>query len=109
MIDVGISQKNSCDGTVARRLVAGLQSRQALELPRQIGRCVNQEPALGIAAGGDAGLRLWRNLACLRGDAVRTGTVPLRQTAAGCASENLDANQPKLRSIRPVRSHRARV
>src|SRR5206468_7882750 len=44
-----------------------------------------------------------------RGDAVRTRTVPLRQATAGCAAENMNANQPKLRSMRPVRSHRARV
>jgi len=52
----------------------------------------------GVAADCNVGLRLRRNLARARGDAVRTGTVPLGQTAAGCAAENMDANQPAFRS-----------
>ena len=101
MIDVGICQKNSHDRTVARRVAARLQLRDAFNLPGQIGRCVNQEPALNpfrVAANRDAGLRLQSDFSRARGDTVRTGTVPLRQATAGCAAENLDANQPEFRS-----------
>src|SRR2546430_14761659 len=103
MIDVGVCQKNSCDRAVARSGVcrtAGLQLPRAFDLPRQIGGCVNQEPVLnpfGVAADSDAGLRLRRNFPNARGDTIGTGTVPLRQATAGCASENVDANQPELR------------
>lgn len=99
MIDVGISQKNACDLTVAQLADARLQLRHAFNLPRQIGRCVDQEPALKlfrVAADGDTGLRLGGNFARARSDAVHTGTIPLRQATAGCAPENVDANQPEL-------------
>ena len=33
-------------------------------------------------------------------DAVRAGTIPLRQAAAGCAAENMDANQPGVFGVR---------
>ena len=104
MIDVGIRQKNSGDRSVAQSsscLTVRVQLRRGFDLSSQIGRCVDQEPAqklFGVAADRDAGLRLLRNLACARGGAGRTGTVPLGQTAAGCAAENMDANQPTFRS-----------
>jgi hypothetical protein len=112
MIDVRICQKNSRDRTVPRRVAPGVQLRHPFDLSRQIRRCIDEEPALNgsrVTSDSDAGLRLRGNFPRARGDAVRTGTVPLRQATAGCAAENMNANQPKLRSIRPVRSHRARV
>jgi len=39
-----------------------------------------------VAADGDAGLRLWRNLSSTRSRTIRTGTIPLWQAAAGCAA-----------------------
>src|ERR1043166_1782591 len=98
MIDIGICQKNSCDRSVARSrscLTVRLQLRHAFDLPGHIGRSVDQETALNsfrVAADGDAGLRLRDNFPRARGDAVCTGTVPLRQATAGCAAENVNAN-----------------
>src|SRR6266516_7601729 len=112
MLDVGVGQKNSYYRTVAQRVAPGLQLRHSFNLSRQIRRCVDQEPALTgsrVTSDSDAGLRLRDNFPRARGDAVRTGTVPLRQATAGRAAENMNANQPKLRSMRPVRSHRACV
>jgi len=89
MIDVGICQKNACNWSVAWRITAGLQSRHAFDLPGQIRRRVDQKPAVKtfrVAADGDAGLRLWRNLSGTRSRTIRTGTVPLWQAAAGCAA-----------------------
>ena len=89
MIDVGICQKNACNWSVARRITARLQPRHAFDLPGQIGRRVNQEPAVktfGVATDSDARLRLWRNLSGTRSRTIRTGTVPLWQDAAGCAA-----------------------
>src|SRR6266516_53365 len=104
MIDVGICQKNSCYRSVAwsgNCRTDRLQFRHAFDLPGQIGRCVNQETApkgFGVAADCDTGLRLRGNFSRARGDAVLTSTIPLGQTAAGCAAENMDANQPAFRS-----------
>ena len=101
MIDVGICQKNARDGSVARRAAPRVQLRHTFDLPGQIGRCVDKETApkaFGVAADYDTGLRPRGNFARARRDAVRAGTIPLGQTAAGCAAENMDANQPALRS-----------
>ena len=89
MIDVGICQKNACNWSVAWRITARLQPRHAFDLPGQIRRRVNQEPAVktfGVATDSDARLRLRRNLSGTRSRAVRAGTVPLWQAAAGCAA-----------------------
>ena len=78
-----------------------MQLRHTFDLPRQIRRCVDQKKTsigFGVGADGDAGLRPRRNLSCARGDAVGTGTVPLRQATTGCAAENMDADQPEFRS-----------
>src|SRR5205823_10653771 len=78
-----------------------LQLRHGFDLPGQIGRRVYQETAsrgFRVAADPDAGLRLRDNFPAARGDAVRTGTIPLGQTAAGRAAENVDPNQPEFRS-----------
>ena len=104
MIDVGIRQKNSGNRSVARSgscRIIRLQLRHGFDLPGQIGRRVDQETAsrgFRVAADPDAGLRLRDNFPAARGDAVRTGTIPLGQTAAGRAAENVDPNQPAFRS-----------
>lgn len=103
MIDVGICQKNSCNWSVAGRITARLQPGHVFDLPGQIRRRVNQEPAVktfGVAADGDARLRLGRNLSDTRSRAVRAGTVPLWQAAAGSAAENMNANQPGIFGVR---------
>jgi hypothetical protein len=103
MIDVAICQKNACNWSVAWRITAGLQPRHAFDLPGQIRRRVNQEPAVktfGVAADGNARLRLWRNLAGTRSRAVRASTVPLWQAAAGCAAKDMDADQPGVFGVR---------
>ena len=99
MIDVGICQKETCDWAIAWRISTRLQPRHAFDLPGQIGRRVNQKPAVktfGVAADGDARLRLRCNLSRARSCAVRAGTIPLRQAAAGRAAEDMDPNQPNL-------------
>jgi len=104
MIQIGIGEKNTRDRAVAHRVAPRLQLRTAFYLSRQVRRSVDQEPASIIAANGDARLRLRRNPSVARGDAVRAGTIPLRQAAAGRAPENTDANR-----FTPARSDRARV
>ena len=102
MIDVGVSQKNGCNRTVAGRVAARLQLRRVFDLARQIRRRVDQEPppfVFRLTTDRDAGLRLRSNFARARSGAIRTGTVPLRQTAAGCAAENVDANQPEVFAV----------
>ena len=102
MVDVGICQKNARNRSVARWISVRLQVRGAFDLPRQIRRCIDQEPALnvfGVAADGDAGLRLRSDFPSARGDTVRAGAIPLRQAAASCAAENVDANQPKFFAV----------
>src|SRR6266480_917295 len=113
MIDIRIRQENACNRTVARRVAARLQLRHDFDLPWQIRRCIDQEPALkvfGVAIDGDARLCLRRNFAGPRGDAVCASIIPLRQAAAGRAAKNTDANQPELsQSINHVRSNRPGV
>jgi hypothetical protein len=104
MIQIGIGEQNARDRAVAQGVGSGLQLRKAFYLSRQVRRSVDQEPASTVAADGDARLRLWRNLSVARRDAVRAGTIPLRQAAAGRAPENTDANR-----FTPARSDRARV
>jgi hypothetical protein len=107
MIDVGIREENAGDRTVAQRNRTRLQFRRALDLPRQIGRSIDQEPApkaFGVAGDRDARLRLRRNFSGAGGVAVRAGTIPLWKPAAGCTSENTDANRSTL-----ARSNRAGV
>ena len=106
MIQIGIGEKNARDRAVAQpRMLSGrLQLRSAFYLSGQVRRSVDQEPASIVAANGDARLRLRRNLSVARGDAVRAGTIPLRQAATGRAPENTDANR-----FTPARSDRARV
>src|ERR1700730_4783139 len=104
MIDVWVCQKNSGDRSVAQSsscLTVRVQLRRGFDLLGQIGRCVNQETAVkgfGVAADCDTGLCLRGNFSRSRGDAVRTVTVQLGQTDAGCAAENMDPNQPEFRS-----------
>ena len=81
-----------------------LQFRRALNLPRQIGRSVDQEPAIAVAGDRRARLSLRRDFSGTRGEAVRAVTIPLRKAAAGRASENTDANRSIL-----ARSNRAGV
>lgn len=104
MIQIGIGEKNARDRAVAQRVASGLQLRTAFYLSRQVRRSVDQEPAPIVATDGDARLRLRRNLSVARGNAVRAGTIPLRQPAAGRASEDTDANR-----FTPARSDCARV
>jgi len=104
MIQIGIGEKNARDRAVAQRVALRLQLRTAFYLSRQVRRSVDQEPAFIVAADGDARLRLRRNPSVARGDAVRAGTIPLRQAAAGRAPENTDANR-----ITPGRSDCARI
>jgi hypothetical protein len=104
MIQIGIGEKNARDRAVAHRVAPRLQLPTAFYLSRQVRRSVDQEPPSIVAADGNARLRLRRNLSVARGDAVRAGTIPLRQAAAGRAPENTDANR-----FTPARSDRARV
>jgi hypothetical protein len=104
MIQIGIGEKNALDRAVAQRVTSRLQLWSAFYLSRQVRRSIDQEPASIIAADGNARLRLRRNLSGARGDAVRAGTIPLRQAAARRAPENTDANR-----FTPARSDRARV
>jgi hypothetical protein len=104
MIQIGIGEKNARDRAAPRRVASRLQLRTAFYLSRQVRRSVDQEPPSIITADGDARLRLWRNLSGARRDAVRAGTIPLRQAATGRAPENTDANR-----FTPARSDRARV
>src|SRR3984893_10369209 len=104
MIQIGISEKNARDRAVAQRVASRLQLRTAFYLSRQIRRSIDQEPASIVAADGDARLRLRRNLLVARGDAVRAGTIPLRQATTRRTPENTDANR-----FTPARSDRARV
>jgi hypothetical protein len=104
MIEIGICKKDAGDRTIARRSRTGLQFRRALDLPRQIGRGVDQKPAIIVAGDGNARLRLRRYFSGARGAAVCAGTIPLRKAAARRASENPDANRSIL-----ARSNRAGV
>ncbi len=75
-----------------------LQSRHTFDLPRQIRRSVDQEPApkaFGVSADSDARLRLRCDFSDARSDTVSACAIPLRQAAARCAAENMDANQPE--------------
>jgi hypothetical protein len=56
--------------------------------------------AFRVAADGDAGLCLRRNFSGTRSGAIWAGTIPLWQTAAGCAAENVNANQPGIFGVR---------
>ena len=104
MIDIGIRQEDAGDRAVARRSTPRLQLRGALDLPRQIGRSIDQEPAIIVAGNRDARLGLRRNFSSARGAAVRAGTIPLREAAARRTSKNADANRSTL-----ARSNRAGV
>jgi hypothetical protein len=56
MIDVGIRQKNTCNWSVAWRITARLQPGHTFDLPVQIGRRVDQKPAVktfGVPTDGD--------------------------------------------------------
>ncbi len=75
-----------------------LQSLHTFDLPRQIRRGVDQEPVLQafrVYADSDARLRLRRDFSAARSDTVSASAIPLRQAAARCAAENMDANQPE--------------
>jgi hypothetical protein len=107
MIDVGVREENAGDWTVARRNAPRLQFRRTLDLPRQVGRSIDQEPApkaFGVAGNRDTRLRLRRNCSGARGAAVRADTIPLRKATPGRTSENTDANRSTL-----ARSNRAGV
>ena len=106
MINIGVGKENARDRTVARSVVPRLQFNCAFDLPRQIGRSVDQEPAVNgfRTANRDARLRLWSNFSGARSEAIGAGAIPLGQAAAGGAPENTDANRSTL-----ARSDRARV
>ena len=100
MIDIGIceEERRRLDCCAAELPDVAAAIAGAFDLPRQIGRSVDQEPApkvFGVAANGDARLRLRCNFSAARSDAIGAGAIPLRQAAARRAAENTDANQPE--------------
>jgi len=104
MIDIGVGEENVSNRAVARLVRTGLQLRRAFDLPRQIGRGIDQEPVQFWAANRNARLRLRRDSSSPRGEAIRAGTVPLWQAATGGTPENTNANRSTL-----ARSDRAGV
>jgi hypothetical protein len=99
MIKIRVGQKNTCNRRVARSIPTRLQLRSGFDLPGQVRGSVNQPPVLKFFRAGterDARLRLRSNFSRARCNAVYTGTVPLRQAAAGRAAEDMDPKQPNL-------------
>lgn len=54
MIEIGIGEEKAGNRSVSRRIGLWLQLRRAFDLLREIGRSVDQKPAVIIAANGDA-------------------------------------------------------
>ena len=110
MIDVGICQKNACNWSVAWRIAARLQPRHAFDLPSQIRRRVDQEPAVKtfrVAADGDARLRLRRNLpgtrsrsSSRRHSSIVAGRRRLHCLEYGCESTRFSESDHYVRSNR---------
>ena len=82
VVEIRVGQQDGLDGTVARGLRGRLQTWEGLDLRAEIGRGVDQEPALAIGADGHAGLGARRNDPLPRLKTIRAGTIPLGQSAA---------------------------
>jgi hypothetical protein len=78
---------------VARRFALRLQLWKSFNLLRKIGRRVDEKPTAVARAQRDTRLSLRRNLTRARRATVGTRTIPLRQPAAGRATENPEPNR----------------
>jgi hypothetical protein len=88
MIDVRVGEEDPGDRGPAAR--ARLQRGERLDLLRDVGRDVDEPPALAVGRERDRGLRAARRLSAARRGAVRAGAIPLRYAAARGRAE--DAN-----------------
>jgi hypothetical protein len=86
MIEIGVGEEHAFDWRIACFSRRWLERRKRLDLRAQVGRCVDEEPALAIRAEGNAGLRTRMNCAGARLLTIRAGTIPLRQATAGRGS-----------------------
>lgn len=93
MVDIFVREQNAGDGAVARGFRVRLQVGRMIDLPRKIGRSVNQEPVFVVAGNGDTRLSLRCYPAFSRGDTIRAGTIPLRQAAPRRTTKNPNTNR----------------
>ena len=106
-VDVAVGQHHRGDGGRAQS-GGGLERRRGLDLLTEVGRGVDDHPALTVRREGDRGLRRGQSrlVARPRPPAGRAGSVPLREAAAGRGAEDAQAHvDPPL--ARPAGSSRA--
>ena len=87
VIDIGIGERDTGYGRVARRplrRLARMQLRRGFDLEAQVGRCPEQEPKDGVLGERNLGLgaRLAVEGAGSYGATIMAGTIPLRKCAA---------------------------
>jgi hypothetical protein len=89
VVDVGAREHDGADRGISRR-AAGPKVRIVADLPRQVGRGVEQDPGAVIAGDGDARLRARRDTrVAVPGErADGTAAIPLRKAAAGGGAED---------------------
>src|SRR5580700_1672309 len=88
MIDVRIGEEDAGDGRAA--WLARMQRREALDLRSDIGRTVEQKPALAGCADREPGLRALYAAPRAGRRTVVARAVPLRHAAAGGRTEHAD-------------------
>src|SRR5438105_7804732 len=96
MVQLGIGQDDPFDGNVA---YPGSPGWQAGELGMDIGRGIQQEPALSVRTHRGRGLRPWQGTAWLSPRHTTGGApaVPLGEAAAGGGAEEDDLHLKTLR------------
>jgi hypothetical protein len=70
-----------------------LKRERVFDLARQIRRRIDQEPTTNIVGDGDARLGLRSDPTFARGAAICARAIPLRQPAAGSATQDPNANR----------------
>ena len=86
MIEIGIRQEHSGDGTIARSLRPRAQRRKSFDLRAEIRRCVDDKPNIAIRGNGDTRLSAGRNRSVTGQKTIPAGTIPLRQATTSGGS-----------------------
>jgi hypothetical protein len=93
MVDVGVGEDDSGNGSVAGR-GAGMELGRGFDLLAEIRGCAEQIPT--VAVGGDRYLCLRAGFAAqgtgAQATAVRTCAVPLRKSSSGGGAEDVNAH-----------------
>src|SRR5947207_15888511 len=93
VVEIAAGENDASDRRVTR--TARVKRREALDLWADLGRGVEQDPALTVGADGNAflGSRLRVDRRCARPAAVRAAAIPLREAPSRGRAEHANSHR----------------